>query len=767
LGGAIFTEGGNVVVKNSTFTANFAVRGVAGGEGAHNGSDAGGAIFSLNGSTSVLNSTISGNEDTGSGGGIVILQFPPFPPTSLTLHNTIVANNGAQECAIAGLNPTVAASGNLIQNNVNCPGVVTSDDPQLGPLQLNSPGFTPTMAIPSTSPAFNTADGTTSLLTDQRGLKRPQGTGFDIGAFEKCTSRFEFQCLQFVIKQTDTEPLITQASPPAGGTVSPPSGDYDRNSVQHLVATPNPGYFFINWTGNVSDPNSPSSYVTMDQAQTVTANFATFKPDLIISALSSNATAITPGKTFLLSNTVTNQASGSAGSSVAAFHLSTNTTYGDGDDIPFTLTRTVGPLAAGASSSASNTLIVPATAPQGTYYICAKADSGNTVTETNESNNTLCTAGTIQITQPDLIMTDVAPNALTVNQGGTLSVDDTVLNQGSVPTPIGFRVGFHLSGNNIYGDGDDLVIITNRVVAALGAGASSAGTTGLLIPSTTPPGVYFVCAMADSLAQVAEADETNNTRCSSAQVTVPLPDLIISALSTATTTANAGGVAMVTNAIKNQGGSKAGTFVEAFHLSTNTTFGDGDDIVLTPTRTIGSLGIGATSTATNAVQIPDATPGGSYYICANSDDGDSVAESDETNNARCTATTITVPLPDLVMKSLFKSAGTVARGGSFAVTDTVKNQGGSAASGFAIGIVLSKNNVIGDVDDILLAPQQPVGGLGTGLNSSSLSTTVTVPGGTATGVYYVGAIADVNEAVTEGDEGNNTVLATGTITVTP
>jgi hypothetical protein len=42
-----------------------------------------------------------------------------------------------------------------------------------------------------------------------------------------------------------------------------------------------------------------------------------------------------------------------------------------------------------------------------------------------------------------------------------------------------------------------------------------------------------------------------------------------------------------------------------------------------------------------------------------------------------------------------------------------------------------------------------------------------VPCGTTPGIYYLGAIADVNGAVTEGNEGNNTILATGTITVTP
>jgi hypothetical protein len=361
-------------------------------------------------------------------------------------------------------------------------------------------------------------------------------------------------------------------------------------------------------------------------------------PDLIISALSTATTAIAPGKNISLSNTVKNQGTVSAGSSVAAFHLSTNTTYGDGDDIPFTFIRSVGPLSAGASSSATNTLTIPATTPLGNYYICAMADSGNAVGEEDETNNVLCTASTIQVTLSDLIMTTVTPNAPSVNQGGTLSVTNTVQNQGAVATPIGFRVGFYLHPSV----GADVAITTSRVVAALGAGLSSTGTTGLLIPSSTPSGTYYVCAKADSLSQVLETDETNNTLCSSTQVTVPQPDLIVSALSTTTTTAAAGGVAYVTNSIKNQGGSKAGTFVEAFHLSTNAVYGDGDDIVSITTRTIGSLGIGATSSATNAVRIPAGTSTGDYYICANADDGNSVAESDKGNNSQCTTTTITV-----------------------------------------------------------------------------------------------------------------------------
>ena len=201
-------NGGVLQVKNSTFFNNYVARGEGGGGSAANGADAGGAIFSMGQSLEVNGSTFNGNQSTGSGAAIVAfnnieyvksgLSFP-FPPTfpvdipiAFTLNNTIIAHNGANECFFFGtgtINPKGA--GNLIMQNGSgqfspCPGVVTTDDPQLQPLQLNSPGNTPTMAIPLASPALDKADPTTSLLlsTDQRGVMRPQGAGFDIGAFE-------------------------------------------------------------------------------------------------------------------------------------------------------------------------------------------------------------------------------------------------------------------------------------------------------------------------------------------------------------------------------------------------------------------------------------------------------------------------------------------------------------------------------------------------------------------------------------------------------
>ncbi len=184
LGGAIFSDTSTVLIQNSTFFNNFVDRGFGEING-DNGADGGGAIFARNGSLTVQDVTVGGNQATGSGGGIVVVN--DGSATSFTLDNTIISGNGANECFFLG-SVTSAGAGNLIVNNGSgslvsaCPGVASTSDPMLAGLVLNPPGNTPTMALPSGSPAISAADPATSLPTDQRGVGRKSAP--DIGAYE-------------------------------------------------------------------------------------------------------------------------------------------------------------------------------------------------------------------------------------------------------------------------------------------------------------------------------------------------------------------------------------------------------------------------------------------------------------------------------------------------------------------------------------------------------------------------------------------------------
>ena len=277
LGGAIFNHDGSVVIRNSTFSNNFVFRGNSGGAPAANGADAGGAIFSLHGRLSVEYSTISGNHSTGSRAGIEVSQPPLFivyPETIFTLYNSIIANNGAQECSVDGPSVSMDGFGNLIVDNSGCPGVVTNSDPLLGPLQINQ-SFMPVLPIGTKSPAWNNAVPSSFLPSvDQRGQTRPQMGGLDIGAFELCVDRFLNPC-QLPPLTAIPNTLKILVNPAGAGTTTPPVGDTSvfPNGVQALTATPNAGYAFLNWIGNVADPTNQVTAIVMTQDQTVTANF--------------------------------------------------------------------------------------------------------------------------------------------------------------------------------------------------------------------------------------------------------------------------------------------------------------------------------------------------------------------------------------------------------------------------------------------------------------------------------------------------------------
>lgn len=86
----------------------------------------------------------------------------------------------------------------------------------------------------------------------------------------------------------DTVELTFNVDPnPVGGNVSinsntpaayPYSDFYPETSVVNLVATPNPGYLFINWTSNstpfVVNATDPTVQITVDQVDSIVAHFA-------------------------------------------------------------------------------------------------------------------------------------------------------------------------------------------------------------------------------------------------------------------------------------------------------------------------------------------------------------------------------------------------------------------------------------------------------------------------------------------------------------
>jgi len=210
-GGGISNRG-NLSITSSTINNNFA--GLGGGGISSGDIEGAGNLLAIG------NTTISGNETNGEGGGISNADTSRLIVNSSTIYQNRAARGGGASSsllAVETINSTIIAGNldndssdgnnpdvsgtftttlfNLIgdgsgstsfTNGVNGNKVGTSTtplDPKLSSLQNNG-GSTPTHALLNDSPAIDAANPNANVTVDQRGVARPQGNGFDIGAVE-------------------------------------------------------------------------------------------------------------------------------------------------------------------------------------------------------------------------------------------------------------------------------------------------------------------------------------------------------------------------------------------------------------------------------------------------------------------------------------------------------------------------------------------------------------------------------------------------------
>jgi subtilase family serine protease len=236
-------------------------------------------------------------------------------------------------------------------------------------------------------------------------------------------------------------------------------------------------------------------------------------PDLDVSALSVPAKggAALP---LVVSDTTANTGGGSASTTTTRFYLSVNSSLDAADTLIGS--RTLTGLAAGEASTVSTSLPIPAGTASGSYYVFAKADADNAVTELSETNNTYLRSVKIG---PDLSVSTLTASASTVAAGASVTVTDKITNDGG-GSAASTVTRFYLSTNTTL-DAADVVLSASRSVPALAPAASSTGSTPLTIPAGTSPAKYYILAKADGDGAVAETSETDNVNSRSIQVTAP------------------------------------------------------------------------------------------------------------------------------------------------------------------------------------------------------------------------------------------------------
>ncbi len=117
--------------------------------------------------------------------------------------------------------------------------------------------------------------------------------------------------------------------------------------------------------------------------------------------------------------------------------------------------------------------------------------------------------------------------------------------------------------------------------------------------------------------------------------------------------------------------------------------------------------------------------------------------------------------PDLYVKKLKGKPTTVTVGQQLKIKARIKNKGGSASTATTVNFYLSPDATY-DATDILLG-SETVPALNKN-KSKKIKKTVIIPS-VGAGTYYIIAIVDPGDTVTESDETNNTKVATKVITI--
>ncbi|HDQ46328.1 MAG TPA: T9SS type A sorting domain-containing protein, partial [bacterium] len=522
--------------------------------------------------------------------------------------------------------------------------------------------------------------------------------------------------------------------------------------------------------GNVAESDEDNNRGVTSQTITVAGN----APDLLWTILNVNSTVWTvggPEVTGFL--TVRNQGQLTAGAHYARLYLSDDQKSDKTTDTPLGGELHFDALAPATTQTLPFSFPAPSL-PSGTYYIGAFVDSREEIVESNEDNNKRVATQIITVVNhtaslPDLVWTELRfiPQTDWL-VGSQVTATLTVTNQGAGPAG-SHHARIFLTGNTTIGDADDTPLgISPIPVGMLAPGESRQVTQTFTVPPDQLAGTYYAGAYVDVNFEVDEgAAEANNSGISTQFIKVIryLPDLTGVSLQHSPTELTVGDNISVSLTARNQGQIAADAHDSDIYLSKDLILDPATDIFLTRLNFTSSILAGNTATRSRTLPLPN-VPEGTYYVGAIIDPDNTVDESNEENN-NIWGQWITVRnnLPDLICTAVTFPTTDLSAGSQVAVSVTVKNQGATAAGAHQTRLYLSGNAVLGDADDVPLDNGTiAFDALASGASETQIQT-VTVPANLPAGTYYVGAVADVLDVVTESNEGNNTKVAAQTVRV--
>ena len=309
-----------------------------------------------------------------------------------------------------------------------------------------------------------------------------------------------------------------------------------------------------------------------------------------------------------------------------------------------------------------------------------------------------------------------------------------------------------------------------QIVDPLAAGATNATAVTVEVYGDTAPGSYFLQACADGEKQLHEGNEADNCLTSPSPITVsPVPDIVMTAIGNppATVVAGQGFPAATTYSVTNAGAVAALPSTAKFSLVSSVVGAIPIALKGTVPADLALPGLNPAQVFNHAVSlnVRANTPPGSYTLLGCADSGKVVAETNEDDNCKASATTVQVTgLPDLIVTvKLAAALVTVPKGGTVPITVVVKNLGfaNAAASTVKLSLVVAPGTAA-PIKTLLESPVPAVAQAG----KQTVPVTVTIPSsGVLPGDYVVVGCVDSAKLVPETTDENNCGTSVGIIQV--
>ncbi len=478
----------------------------------------------------------------------------------------------------------------------------------------------------------------------------------------------------------------------------------------------NPGDYYLilipdaHWVATTQGYSAPRDYGVAP----ITLAYAG-PPDLVVSEIIVPNSAVC-GLGLTLGWVETNSGLGDiiAGNWYDKVYLSSDKVLDNNDIVVGQLNRQSS-LMDGQSYQVTNDLFtVPGQVDPGLYYVLVEIDSGDSVIESNESNNVLSSETTLVITRILNDLTIQSANAPAFGQaGGAITVSWDVMNNGNDPTYLDRWVDkVYLSEDTTLDPAADYICAQVYRNGALDPGATYSENRTFSLPFGVE-GRYYLFVITDADDELYEHNmEQNNILIVGNGIDIVdlAPDLVLQDVSVPVT-AIAGRQISVTWMVENVGTATSySPWSDTFFLSQDAVLDVQDDMEMASFIRNGDLDIGETygpPNGTAQVTLPDGIEG-TFHIFLLIDSGGNIYEKgSKANNLIAKMISITDLVPDLQVQWVSYPVDGVA-GELLPVSFRVINQGAEATSDhWADAFYLSSDSVFDpDQDNLFGAVQQ-------------------------------------------------------------